>query len=141
MSDNVFGEMPVTGPLNDRLATLGYDSMAPIAETETVSVILTMTLIGFIIMLSSLCCYCKCGSMLAGRWVANVGGFIFWGAIINLVLVYYLPVLTAAFISNVGMYWEAGGKAATYTNVWTMLLLNIWVVFPLGILGMLQVHR
>ena len=79
--------------------------------------------------------------MLAGRWVANVGGFIFWGAIINLVLVYYLPVLTAAFISNVGMYWEAGGKAATYTNVWTMLLLNIWVVFPLGILGMLQVHR
>jgi len=32
IAENIFGEIPFTGPLNDRLATLGYDDMSPIAE-------------------------------------------------------------------------------------------------------------
>ena len=38
ISDNVFGEMPITEPLNDRVATLGFDNMTPTGEIGTVSV-------------------------------------------------------------------------------------------------------
>ena len=58
IADNVFGTLPVSMPLNDRLATIGYDSMAPIAETETVSFLLAMALFGFFVILTSLLCFC-----------------------------------------------------------------------------------
>lgn len=32
VAENIFGYIPSSGPLNDRLATLGYDSTSPIAE-------------------------------------------------------------------------------------------------------------
>ena len=40
--ENAFGEQPETEPLNDRIATLNYDSMTPAAEISTVSTMFAM---------------------------------------------------------------------------------------------------
>lgn len=103
VAENMFGYIPSSGPLNDRLATLGYDSTSPIAEVQTISIELCIAFCG---MLLALCFYASTklrGSALAALWQKNICEFILWGTIINLILVNYLPVLVATFISFVGM--------------------------------------
>lgn len=78
---------------------------------------------------------------MAERCFKNVGGFVFWGALINLVLIYYLPGLVATFITLVGMAWYQGGMASTMTYVWALLMLNVWVMCPLIMLAMLYRNR
>lgn len=46
-----------------------------------------------------------------------------WGTLINIIMIYYLPVLVSTFISIVGMQWETNTTAATANNVWTIFML------------------
>jgi hypothetical protein len=68
MADNVFGEQPESQPLNDRLATLGYEDMTPAAEIGTVSVMFGLQVGGALILFFSYFCHKKTGSMLAERF-------------------------------------------------------------------------
>ena len=99
----MFGEIPTTEPLNDRLATIGYDNMTPIAEISTVSFEFFIIVFGVISMFILFIWNKKGNSMLAGLWKDNFGDFVLWGTIINVILANYLPVLTPTFISCVGV--------------------------------------
>jgi len=77
--------------------------MTPLDELGTVSVTFAMFTFGIIIMLMSYCCHSATGHMCCRRTGANLQGYLLWGSIINLILVFYLPVLTATFISTVGL--------------------------------------
>ena len=72
MAKNVFGEQPETEPLNDRIATIGYEDMTPAAEIGTVSVMFAMQIAGALIFYISLCCHKKTGSMLSKRIARNL---------------------------------------------------------------------
>ena len=72
MSDNVFGDMPISEPLNDRLATLGFDSMTPTGEIGTISVQFAMQLGGIIVLLICVAVHRRSGSMLCLRWSQNL---------------------------------------------------------------------
>ena len=130
MADNVFGEQPETEPLNDRIATLGYEDMTPAAEIGTVSVMFAMQIGGVCILFFSYFCHKKTGSMLAERFGMNMQQFVLWGTLINLIMIYYLPVLISTFISVVGMQWETNSSAAVGNNIWTLFMLHCWVICP-----------
>ena len=130
MANNVFGEQPETEPLNDRVATIGYEDMTPAAEIGTVSVMFAMQIAGALILYISLCCHKKTGSMLSERIARNLKQFILWGTLINIIMIYYLPVLISTFISLVGMQWETNTAAATANNVWTIFMLESWLLCP-----------
>lgn len=68
--------------------------------------------------------------MLAKLWANNIGDFILWGTIINLVMINYLPVIMATFISSIGMQWNDINNAVLLTNLWTILMLSIWITCP-----------
>ena len=72
MASNVFGEQAETPPLNDRIATIGYESMTPIAEIGTVSVMFAMQIIGGLILYLSLFYHNKTGSGLAKIMARNL---------------------------------------------------------------------
>ena len=65
MAKNVFGEQPETEPLNDRIATIGYEDMTPAAEIGTVSVMFASQIAGALILYFCLFCHNKTGSMLS----------------------------------------------------------------------------
>jgi hypothetical protein len=130
MSDNVFGEQPETEPLNDKVAQLGYDDMTPAAEIGTVSVMFAMQVGGALVMFISYFCHKKTGSMLAERFKLNMQQFVLWGTLINLIMINYLPVLISTFISVVGMQWDEDTSAATANNVWTIFMLQSWLIAP-----------
>lgn len=130
MADNVFGEQPESEPLNDKVATLGYEDMTPIAELSTVSVMFAMQVGGALIMFISFFCHKKTGSMLAERFQLNMQNFVLWGTLINLIMINYLPVLVSTFISVVGMQWEVETTAATLNNIWTIFMLHSWLLCP-----------
>lgn len=130
ISDNVFGEQPESEPLNDRLATIGYESMTPAAEVSTVSTMFGMQLGGVLIMFISHFGHKQMGSMLAERFKLNMQNFVLWGTLINLIMIYYLPVLISTFISVVGMRWETDTTAALANNIWTLMLLQSWLLCP-----------
>ena len=56
--------------------------------------------------------------------------FVLWGTLINLIMINYLPVIVSTFISIVGMQWEVDTSAATANNVWTILMLQSWMLCP-----------
>ena len=45
-------------------------------------------------------------------------------------MIYYLPVLISTFISLVGMQWEIRTYAATANNIWTIFMLQSWLLMP-----------
>ena len=45
-------------------------------------------------------------------------------------MIYYLPVLISTFISLVGMQWETNTSAATANNIWTIFMLQSWLLMP-----------
>ena len=100
---NMFGEIPSTEPLNDRLATIGYENMTPIAEISTSSFEFFIIVFGIISMFILFIWNKKGNSMLAGLWKDNFGDFVLWGTVINVILANYLPVLVATLISCVGV--------------------------------------
>lgn len=130
MADNVFGEQPETEPLNDRLAMLEYDDMTPVAEIGTVSVMFAMQIGGVFILFFSYFCHRKTGSMLAERFQMNMQQFLLWGTLINLIIINYLPILISTFISVVGMQWEDSSSAAVGNNIWTIFMLESWLLCP-----------
>ena len=57
-----------------------------------------------------------------------------WGTLINLILVAYLPTTMSMFISTIGLQWEDTGdyeNAILANNVWTIFMLNVWILCPL----------
>ena len=64
----VFGELPESEPLNERLERMGYLNLVPIDEVETVSVEMMVAVSALIFMI--LLYYCKSfrRSYLAGKW-------------------------------------------------------------------------
>ena len=57
-----------------------------------------------------------------------------WGTLINLILIAYLPTMISMFISTVGLQWEDTGdysSAIMYNNLWTIFMLNTWLLCPL----------
>lgn len=68
--------------------------------------------------------------MLAERFADNMQSFSLWGSIINLILVSYLPVCISMFISVVGLQWEDINSAVRLNNIWTIFMLNAWLLCP-----------
>ena len=143
MADNVFGEQPVTEPLNSRVATIGYDDMTPLDDLGTVSVMFAMQMSAVIIMLLGYCCSCTTGSMCCKRLGNNLQHFALWGSLINLIMVCYLPVVIATFISVVGLQWDSQEKqtAVRANNIWTLFMLFSWLLCPLLLFFMLYRNR
>ena len=56
-------------------------------------------------------------------------------------MLYYLPVLISAFISLVGMQWETNTSAATANNIWTIFMLQSWLLMPPLLLFVLYRRR
>ena len=104
--------------------------MTPAAEIGTVSVMFAMQMGGAIIMFIAFLCHKKIGSMLAERFQINMQKFVLWGTLINIIMIFYLPVLISTFISTVGMQWETDTSAATANNVWTIFMLQSWLIGP-----------
>ena len=130
MAESTFGKIPVTEPLNDQIATLGYDNMTPMSEIGTTSVMMATQIGCLLIMLISAYCHKKIGSMLAERFKDNMQGFTLWGSFIDLILLTYLPVCMAMFISTVGLQWDETNSAVLLNNIWTIFLLHAWLLFP-----------
>ena len=143
MADNVFGEQPVTEPLNSRVATIGYEDMTPLDDTGTVSVMFAMQISAAIIMLLGYCCHRVTGSMCCKRLGINLQHFTLWGSLINLIMVCYLPVVFATFISVVGMHWDSkeNESAVRANNIWTLFMLFSWLLCPLLLYGILFKNR
>ena len=115
--------------------------MTPIAEIGTVSTMFAMQLGGTIIMFIGYYCHKSTGSMLAERFNLNMRNFVLWGTLLNLIMINYLPVLVSTFISVVGMQWETDTNAALASNIWTLLMLHIWLICPPLMFVVLYRHR
>ena len=130
-TQTVFGEVPDTEPLNDRLRQLGYTNMHPVSNLGTVSGLFLMEVIGLLIMMFSYFCHNKTGSMLASRIGINMKSFFLWGTMINIVMMAYLPMLMATFISCVGMQWgEEVDTPMLLSNLWTIFMMCSWIAGP-----------
>jgi len=55
---------------------------------------------------------------------------VLWGTLINIIMINYLPVLISTFISVVGMQWDVDTSEATANNLWTIFMLNCWLICP-----------
>ena len=144
MADNVFGKQPMSEPLNERVETLGYEDMTPLDTVGTASVLFTIWACGIIIMLICYCCSCATGSMCCRRCGNNLQSVTLWGSLINLVLVFYLPVMVATFISTIGLRWKDAGDselAVAENNFWTVFMLNFWLICPILVFIMLWRSR
>jgi hypothetical protein len=105
--------------------------MNPLSEIGTTSVLMIIQVCCLLIMLISAFCFKKVGSMLAERFKDNMQSFTLWGSFINLILITYLPVCVAMFISTVGLQWEETNTAVLLNNVWTIFMLHAWLLFPI----------
>ena len=61
----VFGEMPITEPLNDRIATIGFHDMNPVSRIGPVSIAFLSQVASLVIVLVCFFCHNKIGSMFA----------------------------------------------------------------------------
>ncbi len=78
--------------------------------------------------------------MLSNRTAENVQKFCLWGSMINLVMLNYLPVLTALFIGVVGMEWNDGATTShIFKNMWLLFMVSVWIVLP--VILMVQLYR
>jgi len=124
------------------MATMGYEDMTPLDDLGTVSTLFAMQLAVIVIMLIGFCCHCTTGSMCCKRFSSNLKHFALWGFLINLIVVAYLPVTTATFISIVGLQWDgADEQAVLLNNVWTIFILHAWLLCPLLLFIMLFKNR
>lgn len=104
--------------------------MTPLSEIGTISVLFQIQMGFLVIYLICTFCHRKIGSMLAERFADNMQSFSLWGSIINLILVSYLPVCISMFISVVGLQWEDINSAVRLNNIWTIFMLNAWLLCP-----------
>ena len=141
IAEMVFGELPESEPLNDRLERMGYLSLIPIDEVESVSVEMMVAVSALIFMI--LLFYCKSfrRSYLAGIWQEKIGEFVLWGTFIDIITINYLPVITATFISVIGLQWNDLNSNMLYTNLWTIFMLSCWVSFPIIMLFAIMRER
>ena len=130
MAETVFGKVPPSEPLNDQIATIGYDNMTPLSEVGTISVLFQIQMGCLVIYMISTFCHNKIGSMLAERFADNMQSFSLWGSIINLILVAYLPICISMFISVVGLLWDDINSDVRLNNIWTIFMLNAWLLTP-----------
>ena len=129
--ENMWGEVPDTGPLNDKLATIGYDTMHPISEINAVSWEF-FSCVGVLVAIGGMALYGSKKESYLGQLISkHAGNFILWGTIINLISVNFLPVLTSTFISSVGMQWEDLDNSVVASNIWTLFMLSAWIVCPI----------
>ena len=56
---------------------------------------------------------------------------VLWGSFINLILIAYLPVMVAVFISVVGIKWEGADGPTMGSNIWSIFMMNAWLIAPL----------
>ena len=76
-------------------------------------------------------CHTKIGTMLSERVQQNFESFTLWGSIIDLILIAYLPVCVAMFISTVGMQWDVMNNSVLLNNTWTIFMLHAWLLCPI----------
>lgn len=132
MAENVFGgDLPLSEPLNDEIATIGYDNTAPLAEVGTVSVIFMINVGLLVLMLLAAFCHNKIGSMASERVKQNFESFALWGSILDVILMAYLPVCVAMFVSTVGMQWQETNGSVVLSNMWTIFMLHAWILCPI----------
>lgn len=66
--DGVFGDsLPFSQPLNDELATIGYEDTAPLAQVGAISVMMMCQVFFLVVMLVGAFCHSRIGSMLSER--------------------------------------------------------------------------
>ena len=105
--------------------------MHPVSNLGTVSGLFLMEVAGLLIMMFSYFCHNKTGSMLASRIGVNMKSFFLWGTMINIVMMAYLPMLMATFISCVGMQWgEEVDTPMLLSNLWTIFMMCSWIAGP-----------
>ena len=129
--EGFFGKLHETEPLNDRFATLGYDTMTPVTKTGTTSINFMILTIGILIFAINVCIHKRRPyNFTAERVKWNFANFILWGALINLVVVAYLPVMIAVFISIVGLHWEDSDGPELGHDIWAIFMMNAWLIAP-----------
>ena len=129
--EGFFGHLHETEPLNDRFATLGYDTMTPVTKTGTTFIIFLILTIGLLIFFINVCIHKRRPyNFTAERYKWNFAGMVLWGSMINLIIVAYLPVLIAVFISMVGIHWADSDKPEIGHDIWAIFMLNAWVIAP-----------
>ena len=133
MADEVFSSLPVTEPLSDETAALGFDDMHPLAEIGTVSIMFTIQAVLIVVMFGSELCASRYGFMAADRVKGLIQGFTLWGSLIDVILLNYLPVMMTCFISLVGLQWQVINNAVILNNVWTLFILISWLLAPVFI--------
>ena len=111
-------------------------------ETGTVSVLFALEIAGLIIMVLSYFCHKKMGYMLAERCGLNMQSFFLWGTIINVILMAYLPMLMATFISTVGIEWgDQISQPVLLSNLWTIFMMCAWIICPIFLFFILWGNR
>ena len=60
---------------------------------------------------------------------------------IDLILMAYMPVCVAMFISTVGMQWEEMNSAVLLNNLWTIFMLHAWLLCPVFMFIVLYRNR
>ena len=129
--EGFFGHLHETEPLNDRVVTLGYDTMTPISEVGTVSILFMILTVAFLVFAISYCIHRKKQhSFTAERMKWNFGFMVLWGSFLNLILIAYLPVMVAVFISVVGIHWEDSDGPEIGHDIWAIVMLNAWLIAP-----------
>lgn len=129
--EGFFGHLHETEPFNDRFATLGYDTMTPVTKLGTTSIIFMILTIGILIFAINVCIHKRRPyNFTAERVKWNFAGFILWGALINLIIVAYLPVMIAVFISIVGVHWSDSDNPEIGHDIWAIFMLNAWLIAP-----------
>jgi hypothetical protein len=138
--EDVYGEEPVSEPLNDNIAAIGFPSMDASPKIAKVSVMFAMQAGGILILLFSYFGHRRTGSMLADRVGLNLQKLCLWGTLINLIMLNYLPVTVALFINVVGFEWnQRADSFVIFKNTWTLFMISAWIACPLFL--MIQLYR
>ena len=129
--EGFFGHLHETEPLNDRFATLGYDTMTPVTKTGTTAIILLILTIGIVVFFINVCIHSKRPyNFTAERYKWNFAGMVLWGSMINLIMAAYLPVMIAVFISMVGIHWSDSDGPEFGHDIWAIFMMNVWLIAP-----------